>query len=275
MKEVPTNRKPGVINLGRGLKVKQNLFDRVVGYFSPVKAARRLRSRAVMALVGGYGGASKSRRGLKQWSPFGYDADSDILPDLSTLRERSRDLIRNNPLAAGAINTKATSIVGGALNLTEEQADAWEAATEREWSLFWDSKECDAARTLTGNAITKMIYRQAKEKSRRLISALPLGKRLWRASRQFESGFKGLFMPTMLWEELGFTYARVDEMLYLLVDQRYSPEALVNAGFELEFVQQVITRVRRYQFKRKLPPVARVSNRANDLDFLSLRDWGI
>lgn len=49
-------------------------------------------------------------------------------------------------------------------------------------------------------------YYQAKERSRRLLTALPLGKRLWRASQQVESGVKGLVMPTTLWEELGFAY---------------------------------------------------------------------
>jgi len=49
-------------------------------------------------------------------------------------------------------------------------------------------------------------YRLAKEKSKRLLDVLPWGKRLWWAGRQVETGFKGLVMQTMLWEELGFTY---------------------------------------------------------------------
>ena len=49
-------------------------------------------------------------------------------------------------------------------------------------------------------------YYQAKEKGRRLLTALPLGDRLWQASQQVTSGVKGLVMPTTLWEELGFTY---------------------------------------------------------------------
>ncbi len=36
--------------------------------------------------------------------------------------------------------------------------------------------------------------------------------------------------------ELGFTYAEVDQLLYLLVDQRYSPEECVEAGFAEKFV---------------------------------------
>jgi len=49
-------------------------------------------------------------------------------------------------------------------------------------------------------------YHRAKERSRRLLNALPLGKRLWQAGQQVESGVKGLVMPTTLWEELGFAY---------------------------------------------------------------------
>ena len=159
---------------GRDVKIKSTILDRFVGFFDPIRAAQRFRGRAVMAIMGGYVGASKSRRGLKEWTPFGYDVDSDTLPDLLTLRERSRDLIRNNPLAAGAINTKVTNIVGTGLklqsridrtvlNITEAQAEQWELKVESEWRLFWENKECDAARTLNGNGLTRLVYRQVKE----------------------------------------------------------------------------------------------------------------
>lgn len=74
--------------------------------------------------------------------------------------------------------------------------------------------------------------------------------------------------------ELGFTYARVDQLLYLLIDQRYSPAEAVAAGFEQAFVDHVITRVRQNQFKRVLPIVAKLSNRTVGYDFLYVRDWG-
>lgn len=83
-----------------------------------------------------------------------------------------------------------------------------------------------------------------------------------------------------LWEnqtdegELGFTYESVDKLLYLLVDQRYSPREAVEAGFDGKFVNLVITRVRRNQFKRMQPPIAKLSNRTVGYDFLYLRDWG-
>ncbi|MDO9349416.1 MAG: NAD+ synthase [Anaerolineales bacterium] len=74
--------------------------------------------------------------------------------------------------------------------------------------------------------------------------------------------------------ELGFTYEEVDKLLYLLVDQRYSPEECVEAGFAEKFVRSVIEHIRRNQFKRLMPPVAKISSRTVGYDFLYLRDWG-
>lgn len=74
--------------------------------------------------------------------------------------------------------------------------------------------------------------------------------------------------------ELGFKYEEVDKLLYLLIDQRYKPEECVEAGFPVDFVKQVLKRVQRNQYKRVLPPIAKLSNRTVGYDFLYLRDWG-
>jgi NAD+ synthase len=74
--------------------------------------------------------------------------------------------------------------------------------------------------------------------------------------------------------ELGFTYEEVDKLLYLLVDQRYSPQECVEAGFDEKFVRSVVERIRRNQYKRILPPIAKISSRTVGYDFLYLRDWG-
>lgn len=75
-------------------------------------------------------------------------------------------------------------------------------------------------------------------------------------------------------DELGFTYEEADRLLYLLVDQRYSPQEAIEAGFDAKFVRGVVERVRRNQFKRMQPPIAKLSNRTIGYDFLYLRDWG-
>jgi 1-deoxy-D-xylulose-5-phosphate synthase len=49
-------------------------------------------------------------------------------------------------------------------------------------------------------------YRWAEKEGERLIDALPLGKKLVKLGQWLRRGFKGLIMPTVLWEELGLTY---------------------------------------------------------------------
>ncbi len=74
--------------------------------------------------------------------------------------------------------------------------------------------------------------------------------------------------------DLGFTYEAADRLLYLLVDRRYSRQECIQAGFEAAFVDKVLERIRKSQFKRVPPLIAKLSNRTIGYDFLYLRDWG-
>ncbi len=82
-----------------------------------------------------------------------------------------------------------------------------------------------------------------------------------------------------LWEgqtdedELGFTYDHVDQVLYLLVDERYTIDEVVAEGFSREFVTQVWERVKRNHYKRTMPNIAKLSKRTIGHDFLYLRDY--
>jgi NAD+ synthase len=83
-----------------------------------------------------------------------------------------------------------------------------------------------------------------------------------------------------LWEgqtdeaELGFSYLDVDRLLYLMVDERYSKPELIAAGFPERFVDEVTQRIMNSHFKRRLPVIAKVSQRTIDRDFRYARDWG-
>lgn len=82
-----------------------------------------------------------------------------------------------------------------------------------------------------------------------------------------------------LWEgqtdeaELGFTYNDVDQVLFLLVDERYTVDEVVDEGFERSFVEKVWRRVKANHYKRTMPNIAKVSKRTIGHDFLYLRDW--
>ena len=74
--------------------------------------------------------------------------------------------------------------------------------------------------------------------------------------------------------ELGFSYAEVDRLLYLMVDRRWQPAQLIRAGFDETFVDRVVRLVRRNHYKRRLPIIAKLSDRTVDRDFRYARDWG-
>jgi len=74
--------------------------------------------------------------------------------------------------------------------------------------------------------------------------------------------------------ELGFTYEEVDKVLYAMVDERRTPEEIIAAGMEEAFVRRVYEMVRGSQYKRRLPLVAKISQRSIDRDFRYARDWG-
>jgi NAD+ synthase len=84
-----------------------------------------------------------------------------------------------------------------------------------------------------------------------------------------------------LWEgqtdegEFGFTYKDVDRLLYFMVDERRSDPELSRMGFEASFIAKVRRMIRVSQFKRRLPLIAKVSNRTVNVDFRYARDWGI
>lgn len=75
-------------------------------------------------------------------------------------------------------------------------------------------------------------------------------------------------------EELGFTYDAVDKLLYLMIDKRYCRDELLSFGFDADFIDRVHLRIQNNQFKRRLPLIAKVSERTIDRDFRYSRDWG-
>ena len=74
-------------------------------------------------------------------------------------------------------------------------------------------------------------------------------------------------------DEIGYTYEQIDQLLYLLVDERFTPEEAIAEGFPAQMVRDVWHRVRANHYKRTMPPVAKLSKRTVGHDFLYLRDW--
>ncbi len=68
--------------------------------------------------------------------------------------------------------------------------------------------------------------------------------------------------------EVGFSYAEVDRLLYWMVDRRRSVDELVERGFEPAFVDRVARMVAGAEFKRQMPPIAKLGPRTSGVDYL-------
>ncbi|RZD17453.1 MAG: NAD+ synthase [Candidatus Acididesulfobacter guangdongensis] len=74
-------------------------------------------------------------------------------------------------------------------------------------------------------------------------------------------------------EELGFTYKLADEIMFLLIDKMYKPEVVISMGYNAAIIENIYNKIKKSQFKRRLPLIAKVSQRTINIDFRYLRDW--
>ena len=128
---------------------------------------------------------SSSHPDMRRWTPMPGSADADLLPELGTIRSRSRDLARNHGVAEGALQTQVDNVVGCGLRLKSrpvakalgwdaEQAEEWSNLVEMRFAAWWNSPWVDAARTLNGDGLTVQVFRGA------WINGAGLALPLWR-----------------------------------------------------------------------------------------------
>lgn len=75
-------------------------------------------------------------------------------------------------------------------------------------------------------------------------------------------------------QEIGLTYAELDRILERLVERRMTVRDLAAEGFRRRTVERIAAMIRGSEFKRKLPPIAKLSPRSVGHDFLYPYDWG-
>ncbi len=68
--------------------------------------------------------------------------------------------------------------------------------------------------------------------------------------------------------EAHFTYPQLDRVLYWRIDKRRSVDEVVALGFERELVERVDRMVAGSEFKRQVPPVAKLGPRTAGIDYL-------
>jgi len=137
-----------------------NTLDKLVGWVSPTWGLRRARARALTEALG-YNAARADRR-VAGWISTGTSANAEIGAALPKLRERMRDLVRNDPYAKRGkrlwvANTVGTGIVVNCDNLAV--LDLW-----KRWC-----EECDADDQLDMAGLDAMVVGAVLESGECLV----------------------------------------------------------------------------------------------------------
>jgi lambda family phage portal protein len=162
-------------------------MERAIRFISPHWGFKREMARFGLQFMasGSYRGASTGRH-HDQWLPGGGSADQDLLYDLPKLRERSRDMNRNDGIASGATNAVVNNVVGSGimpqsqinadrLHLSQERALELQIQAETAW-LRW-KRNADSTNRLDFDDIQALVQRQILENGEILFLPLMIPER--------------------------------------------------------------------------------------------------
>jgi len=136
-----------------------NFLDNLIAAVAPVSAVKRAQARIALEHVRGYEAAKVGRR-TSGWKTPSSSANTEIGPALERVRNRARDLVRNNEYASRAIDVLTTNIVGTGIQVGMGSAQPL-------WNQWMD--ECDADGQLDFNGLQAVIARCWKEAGECLI----------------------------------------------------------------------------------------------------------
>lgn len=152
--------------------VQVNWLDRAIGAVAPRAAVRRVLARQSFDMLArGYDGAARGRR-TDGWRAPGTSADTEVAIGGALLRDRMRDLVRNNPHAAKAVSVLVNNIVGAGIM---PRAASGDDRLDRKADTLWEtwSAECDADGQLDFSGLQTLACREMIEAGEVLIRRRP------------------------------------------------------------------------------------------------------
>ena len=152
---------------------RQTWLDRAISWVSPQRGLQRTRARMAADVLMSYEGARTDRRASGWWTTDS-SANAEIGPALARLRQRSRDLVRNNAYAARAIGELAGQSIGTGITAQARPAGGDPELTKQindAWRIFVD--ECDADGQLDLYGLQRLAARTVFESGEVLIRFRP------------------------------------------------------------------------------------------------------
>ncbi|MCK9603561.1 MAG: phage portal protein [Candidatus Omnitrophica bacterium] len=153
------------------------LTDRILGAVAPRLALRRESARIMLRDLRTteerrlrYRAAETHR--LREWNGVTDETDAELELDLPKLRERSREIVQNSPLAAGIIGTLVDNVVGSGfecvpspradrLDVDETALDKFRDRAKDLWEEW--SEQADATARTDFSGLHRLLERSALE----------------------------------------------------------------------------------------------------------------
>lgn len=145
-----------------------NFFERAIAFFSPSAALKRQAHRKHLSLIDArsrkYEGASKASR-LSMWNPNDSSANEEVKGAAVELRQRARDLRRNNAYAHRAIQVITSNVVGSGIKPVFKASnkrvlklldDSWKTWAEKSVDCDYDGRQnIQGIQTLVMDAVVE------------------------------------------------------------------------------------------------------------------------
>jgi lambda family phage portal protein len=152
-------------------KFKATWLDRAIGAVAPRTGLRRLRARMALTATRAYAGAALGRH-TDGWRAPSTSADTEIAAAGPRLRDRHRDLVRNNPHAAKAVSAWVSNIVGEGITPRANTGDKTRDKQIMDLFKRW-AKKCDADGTLDFYGLQSLACRGMVEGGESFVRRRP------------------------------------------------------------------------------------------------------
>jgi lambda family phage portal protein len=148
----------------------RNRLDSLIGFISPKWELERTKARLTSDNLRKFDGASKATRRTAGWNAGSSSANTESRGALDTLRNRSRDMVRNNSYAKTAIDVITTNTIGTGIRPSAKTDDIkLKTAIQKEWDLWADSKLCDFDGNFDFYGIQELVMRAIAESGECLV----------------------------------------------------------------------------------------------------------
>jgi len=159
--------------------MKRTFFDKLIEPIAPNLALSRAKARYAINVIEEHGkrrfeGASRGPR-MSGWKRPGTNADSAISGGIKVLRNSSRDLTRNNPWAAKALNVIANNTVGTGIKGSIVGRNKTQTAKLAQlWDIFVNTTMIDINGRMDLTGIQRLAIEGVAESGDVLVRKVPV-----------------------------------------------------------------------------------------------------